>query len=318
MQSLIVGKDHENKRIDRFLKETFPNMPVSALYKAFRKRDIKVNGIRVKDDCILLSGDKVEVYIIDDILYGAPVGNHKLNKGFSIIYEDANILVVDKKQGIPVHPDREQSENTLIQSVQSYLKEKGEYRPEDPSSFPPSLCHRLDRNTGGLVLIARNDESLKVLLDKIKNKEIRKYYQCLVNGRMENQAAELRAYLEKDEGKSRVFISKEKIRHSLEIITRYSVIHYDEKSDTSLLEVELVTGRTHQIRAHLSYIGHPIIGDGKYGTNRINRMHGTKYQSLWATKIVFDFKGNAGRLNYLRGRKFEVEPGFTTLPALKK
>jgi len=311
MREVVVKETQANKRIDKYLKEVFPRLPLSALYKALRKKDIKVNGVRVKEEYIVKPGDKLEVYIIDQILDGIHEhnDNFKLNQSFSVIYEDSNVLLVNKQQGIPVHPDREQSSGTLIDLVKEYLKQKGEYYPSKPSSFPPSLCHRLDRNTGGIVIIAKNEESLRILLDKIKNKEIKKYYQCLVKGRMESNSSELKAYLKKDENKSRVYISNEKKNGYVEIITRYKLLSYDAINDISRLEVELVTGRTHQIRAHLAHIGHPIIGDGKYGTNAINRTYGAKYQSLWAYKVVFDFN-NAGILNYLKGKAFEVQPDF--------
>lgn len=308
MRTLVVDERYGNKRIDRVIKETFAHMPVSALYKAFRKRDIKVNGTRVKETHIVLPGDIVEIYITDDILDGISSRESTgLNVGFTVVYEDTNIIIVNKEQGIPVHPDRDRSDGTLIDNVRSYLQQKGEYIPGNPGSFPPSLCHRIDRNTGGLVIIAKNEEALGIMLNKIKTREIKKYYQCLVTGKMEKEYAELKAYLEKDEHKSRVFIKNTPTKNSLEIITRYRVLSYE--NDVSRLEVELVTGRTHQIRAHLAYIGHPIIGDGKYGSNKINRFFGAKYQALWAYKLEFDLK-NAGILNYLKGKKIEVEPEF--------
>ncbi|MCX8128647.1 MAG: RluA family pseudouridine synthase [Clostridia bacterium] len=305
MRSIVITEETSNKKIDKAIKELFPRMPASAMYKAFRKKDVKVNGVRVKDDYIVLLGDRLELYITDDILDGK---GFSLNSGFSIVYEDVNLLIVNKEQGIPVHPDKDQVSNTLIDLVQAYLKEKGEYSPHKSDSFPPSLCHRLDRNTGGLLIIAKNEKSLKVMLDKIKSKEVKKYYQCLVSGRMQKQEEELKAYLTKDERKSRVFIDDKRTRDSLEIVTRYRVLSYE--NNISKLEIELVTGRTHQIRAHLAHIGHPIIGDGKYGTNAINRPLKAKFQALWAYKLKFSFCSDAGILNYLKGKTFEVKPTF--------
>lgn len=309
MRSIIIDKNLSNKRIDKVLKQVFPNTPMSAFYKAFRKKDIKVNGIRIKEDYTVSENDKVEVYIIDSLLEAPPAKDFKINKGFSVVYEDSNLLIVDKDQGVPVHPDREQSANTLIDLVQSYLQEKGEYDSGNPNAFAPSLCHRLDRNTGGLVLIAKNGYTLKMMSDFIKDKEVRKFYQCYVKGPMPKKSEELKAFLFKDERKSRVFISDRKVPDSLEIITRYRTLDYHPDKDISRLEVELVTGRTHQIRAHLAHIGHPIIGDGKYGTNAINRPLGAKQQMLWAYKLVFDFR-EGGSLNYLKGQTFQVEPRF--------
>ncbi|MDF2522673.1 MAG: pseudouridine synthase [Clostridiales bacterium] len=308
MRTIFISEKLADKRLDRALREQFPNLPVNALFKAFRKKDIKVNGIRVKEDHVVSAGDKVDIYIIDEIL-DTEEKNFKLNRGFSIVYEDANILIANKEPGIPVHPDRDQADGTLIDLVQNYLREKGEYFPNKTGSFPPSLCHRLDRNTGGLILIAKNSSSLKFLAEKIHGKEVRKFYQCLVKGRPEKKAAQLVDYLVKDENKSRVFISNTKTKGSLEIITKYTVLDYDEESDISLLEVELITGRTHQIRAHMAHIGHPVIGDGKYGTNAINRPLGAKCQELWAYKLIFDFS-SSGILSYLNGRSFEIEPKF--------
>lgn len=308
MKTIIIAELQSNKKIDKVIKENFPNMPVSAMFKAFRKKDIKVNGVRVKDDYIVRSGDILEIFIVDEILNGVPLEQeNKQNNSFSVVYEDKNLLVVNKAQGIPVHPDKEQATNTLIDLVQNYLQEKGEFNPLNPSAFTPSLCHRLDRNTSGLVIIAKNNESLKILLSKIKNREIKKFYQCLVSGKMENNQAELKAFLYKQEKKSRVFVDDKKSKGAVEIITKYKVLSY--KNDISRLEVELVTGRTHQIRAHLAHVGHAIIGDGKYGTNVINRMYGAKHQELCAYKIVFDFY-DAGLLNYLKGKTFEVTAQF--------
>lgn len=321
MQSFEITRKYENMRIENVLMSLYPRLSYNMLQKAFRKRDIKINGTRVGKDHIVVSGDRVEAYITDDLLYGrtaAPeadtadeaaenVGGAPAT-GFDVVYEDDNILIVNKAQGIPVHPDREQTRDTLIDLVRAYLRQKGEASGD--GSFQPSLCHRLDRNTGGLVIIAKNRESYDILLEKIEAKEIKKFYKCLVKGRMEKSEARLRAYLWKDAGKSRVFINEHRTPGAVEIVTKYKVLSYNKARDVSTLEVELITGRTHQIRAHMAFIGHPVIGDGKYGTNAINRAFGLKQQALWANRLKFDFAGNAGILNYLNGKEFQAEPGF--------
>lgn len=329
MQSVEITQKYKNMKIENVLQRIYPHLSYNVLQKAFRKRDIKVNGARVDRDCIVEPGDRVEVYIIDELLYGLKdspesaisgksarmAGDNSKDRlkifgtaGFNVVYEDENILIVNKAQGIPVHPDREQSQGTLIDLVRTYLQQKGEASGD--GSFQPSLCHRLDRNTGGLVIIARNRESHDILLEKIEAREVKKYYQCLVKGKMERNEAKLKAYLWKDASKSRVFINDRRTPGAAEIVTGYKVLSYDRTKDVSRLEVELITGRTHQIRAHLAFIGHPIIGDGKYGANSINRSFGLKQQALWAYRLKFDFTGNAGMLDYLKGKEFQVEPGF--------
>jgi 23S rRNA pseudouridine955/2504/2580 synthase len=288
------------------------------MQKAFKKRDVKVNGTRVGQDFVLSAGDKLEIYIVDEILESRNVADvTKADSGIKIVYEDENVLIVNKEQGVPVHPDRNQAENTLIDMVRKYICSKENYKSVKNDDFLPSLCHRLDQNTGGLVIIAKNRKTLDIITKSMSSGEIRKYYQCLVKGRMEEKSAQRRAYLTKDENKSRVFVNDVKSPGALEIITGYRVLDYMKDIDVSLLEVDLRTGRTHQIRAHLAHLGHPVIGDGKYGTNAINRPLGLKKQALWACKLKFDLS-DAGRLSYLIGAEFSVKPGFPSLIMLKE
>ncbi|EMS71049.1 RluA family pseudouridine synthase [Ruminiclostridium cellobioparum] len=291
MRTIIAKEKHSGKKIDKVIRDFFPNLSSGMLFKTLRKKDIKVNGIRVREDYQVLEGDKIDIYIIDDYLLG------KNDEGYSIVYEDNNIMVVSKAQGVPVHPDRNQTEATLIDKLQ---KLHGRHLV---------LCHRLDRNTAGLVILAKNNAALDTMLEKIKEREIHKYYTCIVSGIMEKSRAELVDHLEKNDKISKVFISDKKTRDSLEIVTRYRVLKTLE--NLSMLEVELVTGRTHQIRAHLAHYGHPIIGDGKYGRNSENKQYGAKYQMLCASRLIFDFKTSAGPLNYLNGKTIAIEPPFS-------
>ena len=322
MQSITVTEKGANTKIEQYLQAAFPDLSFGALQKAFRRRDIKANGVRVGKDHIVAPGDRLEIFITDELLYGTGnIGRTASESKFSVAYEDNNLIIVNKAQGIPVHPDREQSHETLIDLVRVYLRERDRQqtteqqidrpqtdRPEtdgqqtekftpnnhtlNNNSFQPELCHRLDRNTGGLVIIAKNKSSHDFIIEKLESREIKKYYQCLVAGKMEKKEANLQAYLWKDASKSRVFISDHTKPGAQKIITAYKVLEYDRERDISRLEIELITGRTHQIRAHMAYIGHPVIGDGKYGKTSINRAFGLKQQALWACRLKFDFAKN--------------------------
>jgi 23S rRNA pseudouridine955/2504/2580 synthase len=314
MQSVDVDDRSANVKIEKYIQTLYPRLSYSTLQKAFRKKDIKANGARVGRDYLVMPGDKLEIYIVDDLLAGLDSegvkrsGDTKKSEGFSVVYEDENILIVNKAQGIPVHPDKEQTRRTLIDLVREYLIQKGG-APSSSANFQPALCHRLDRNTGGLVIIAKNPESHDIILQKLESREIEKHYQCLVKGKMDRQEATLKAYLWKDADKSRVFVSGRRTTGSMEIITGYKVLKYDPSMDVSRLEVELITGRTHQIRAHLAFTGHPVIGDGKYGTNAVNRFYGRKQQALWACRIKFAFS-DKNPLDYLNGKEIKVDPDF--------
>ena len=315
MRSFTITENDQNQRLDKFLTKSFPNLPKSLMYKYIRTKRIKVNKKRAEISTRLNIGDVVDLYINDEFF---EVPESKKNYDFlhaslklDIIYEDENLLVLDKKVGLLSHPDDHEYVDTLISRVKRYLYEKGEYDPENELSFTPSLINRIDRNTGGIVLAAKNAETLRIMNKKLKDREIHKYYLCVVCGKPSGSNdtwVTMTDYLLKDENKNKVFIYNSHVPESKEIRTKYRVLKSEK--NLSLLEVELLTGRTHQIRAHFASIGCPLLGDGKYGSNANNKgtVSGTLYkkQFLYSYRTAFDFKTDAGMLNYLNGMSFEV------------
>ena len=310
MRSLRIGKNDAGQRLDKFLTKAVKGLPLSMMYKAIRTKKIKVNRARAKENQMLLEGDEIQLFIKDEF-FDAPENDHgalgAIKPKLSIVYEDDNILLLNKRPGVLVHEDTAGGENTLILHVKAYLYQKGEYDPDDEQSFAPALCNRIDRNTGGIVIAAKNAAALREMNEKIKQNEISKFYLCAAHGGLPKKADTLRGFLRKDSAKNMVTVSDTPLKGGKNIETRYRVLR--EKNGNSLLEVELITGRTHQIRAHLAHIGNPLLGDGKYGKNRAEKGRGYKYQALYAYKLMFDPVGGDGILSYLEGKSFKIPEG---------
>ncbi len=307
MKTVTVGPNDAGQRLDKFLTKSFPNLPQAMMYKSIRKKDIKLNGKRCVISARLQEGDVLAMYLKDEFFQTQPKEYDflKAPDKLNILYEDKNIMILDKKPGLIVHPDETYHFDSLIARVQHHLYDTGEYDPGRENAFAPALINRIDRNTGGIVMAAKNAETLRLMNQKVRAREMRKLYLCVVCGTMEKKADTLEAYLIKNERQNRVFISRERTPESKTVRTRYRVL--SERREFSLLEVELLTGRTHQIRAHLASIGHPLAGDGKYGRNSVNKKTGFPYQALYAYRLSFRFTSDAGILEYLNGRDFEAK-----------
>ena len=309
MREFTIGKNDAGQRLDRFVSKNLPLLPPALLQKYIRLKRIKVNGKGSKRDARLNAGDILQLYINDEF-FDKPNEENLFLTVFkpvlNIVYEDENLLLADKRPGMVVHADETEKVNTLINHIQAYLYQKKEWNPKWENAFTPALCNRIDRNTGGIVIAAKNAEALRIMNEKIKDREIEKYYLCAVHGRPSPAEGMLSGYIFKDAKKNQVYVRHQPEPGAKLSQTKYRVLK--SKNGLSLVECELLTGRTHQIRAQMADAGWPLLGDGKYGSERKNKQYGeTGGQALYSYRLVFRFTTDTGELNYLNGKEFTVE-----------
>ena len=298
MKQIQITRNDAGQRLDKFLTKFMPSLPKSMLYKSLRKNCVRINGRHVRDGAYVLSeGEELSLYFNDEF-FTRREAHISENDNISVVYEDENILVVNKPTNLVVHADDRGSTDTLVSRVQSYLYKKGEYDPQSEHSFSPALCNRLDRNTSGLVIAAKNAAALRIINEKLKNREIKKYYMCVTEGLPPHESGLLQSSVTREN--KRTSIGKD----GKEIRTKYRLIK--SVGSRALLEIELLTGRTHQIRVQMSAVGCPLEGDVKYGAKRRNGGY-----SLCSFKLVFDFSSDAGELNYLNGKEITINPPFS-------
>lgn len=300
MKRIVISQNDANQRLDRYLGKAFDRLPRSLMYKEIRRKNIKINKKRCTPEQMLCAGDVLELYLKDDVLIQKPKHYDFMSasKELVIVYEDDNLLILDKKQGLLCHPDGREYVDTLIARVKRYLYENGTWSPED-SAFAPALANRIDRNTAGLVLAAKNADTLRALTALIQQRQIDKFYLAVTDGVPQLPSATLTGYLTKDEKHNKVTVTDKPLPDTKKIVTCYRVL--DTNGKKALLEIELLTGRTHQIRAHLASIGCPLTGDGKYG-----RTQGRFRQALFSYKLQFHAPPESV-LSYLDGRIFTAD-----------
>ncbi len=310
MKQFIIKSNDADQRLDKFIMKAFPELQKSVMYKAIRTKNIKLNGRRCEISTRLKAGDELKIFINDELL-----GNQKTEKKQvfrssavlkkeDIIYEDENIIVLNKKPGVIIHSDSKNDGDTLADRLKNYLVKHGEYDPASENSFAPALCNRLDRNTAGIVIGAKNAAALREINKKIRENNVVKKYLCLLSSLPEKHKATITAWHRKDSATNIVTVKNEEFEGSKEIITRYRVVD-PSFGGYVLAEVELVTGRTHQIRAHMAFIGCPLVGDTKYGRREVNERSGFEYQALCAYRLMFRKTEEENVLSYLEGREFE-------------
>ncbi len=308
MREFTIGPNDAGQRLDRWLAKTLPLLPGPLAQKYIRIKRVKCNGKGAKRDTRLARGDVLQLYINDEF-FDTPTPENAFLSVFKpqldILYEDDDLLLVNKRRGLVVHPDDQERVNTLITHIQAYLYQKKAWSPYWENAFAPALCNRIDRNTGGIVIAAKNAETLRVMNQKIRDREVEKSYLCVILGSMSPAEGKLENVLVKDEKKNQVTVHKTPVPGGRTAVTLYRTLA--RRNGLSLVECRLITGRTHQIRAQFAAAGHPLLGDGKYGRERENKRHGrTSGQALYSYKLTFRFTTDAGCLAALNGKTWTV------------
>ncbi len=314
MREISVGKNDAGQRLDKFLIKKFKNLPISMMYKLIRKKSISINKKRCKENQILVEGDLIKIYAPDDVLCESAPKRISTHTEIRIAYEDENIMIVDKEAGLLVHSDTQEEGDTLIDKITAYLIKREEFDPNEENCFYPALCNRIDRNTEGLVIAAKNSQALREMNDIIKNRNIKKIYLAAVHGVLNPKDGEIKLLLEKDSKENIVRVKHSSNGNAKHSITKYRTVAVTKNKDFSLVEIELITGRTHQIRVSFAHIGHPLLGDGKYAVNKKDREMGYKSQALCAYSIKFINCGKYELLGYLNGMNITAnKPDFLEL-----
>ena len=307
MKEFVIGANDAGQRLDRFLAKAVPLLPASLAQKYIRIKRIKLNGGRAERDSRLQNGDVLQMYINDEFFEKPREDNAYLavaTPKLNIVYEDEHILLVDKRPGLAVHPhDGAEYGRTLIDHIQAYLYQTKQWSPRGENAFTPALCNRIDRNTGGIVIAAKTAQALRVMNQKIKDRELDKRYLAIVEGTPKPAKGSLKGYLFKDAKKNKVFVTDTPQPGSKSCQTNYVIL--ESRQGLSLVECELITGRTHQIRAQFAHAGHPLLGDGKYG--KLDKRFDRNYQALYSYKLTFRFETDAEDLGYLDGKTFRVQ-----------
>ena len=322
MREFSINRNDSGQRLDKYLAKALPSLPPSLRSKYIRLKRIKVNGKRCEANYRLEEGDLLQLYINDEF-FATPDPEQawrKITPNIHIIYEDEHILLCDKVPGMVVHEDETGTDNTLINHIKAHLYQSGAWDPEQEASFTPALCNRIDRNTGGIVIAAKTAAALRIMNEKIRDREISKYYLCLVHGVPAKKEGKLTGYITRDTDKKQVTVSRTPVPGALTAQMKYKLL--GSRMDISLLECELLTGRTHQIRAQMASMGLPLVGDTKYGTAQRNRGLPFSHQALYSYRLIFSFTTPSGELEYLKDKEFRVESVpfteyFYSLPKLR-